>query len=152
MEIKKEKSGSTMTVTVSGRLDTLTSPKLEEELKLSGVEKLIFDFEKLDYISSAGLRVMLGAQKTMMAQGEMELLHVSPVVREVFDMTGFSSFFTIFHSIRARIHFNPPAVLPAHPPINISKNNTNQAKRGQAWILSPYEPVVVAKETTWKKA
>lgn len=84
-----------MTVTVSGRLDTLTSPKLEEELKLSGVEKLIFDFEKLDYISSAGLRVMLGAQKTMMAQGEMELLHVSPVVREVFDMTGFSSFFTI---------------------------------------------------------
>lgn len=84
-----------MTITVSGRLDTLTSPKLEEELKLAGVEKLVFDLEKLDYISSAGLRVMLGAQKTMMAQGEMELRHVSQIVREVFDMTGFSSFFTI---------------------------------------------------------
>lgn len=95
MEIKKEKTGSTMTITVSGRLDTLTSPKLEAELKLSGIEKLVFDLAKLEYISSAGLRVMLGAQKTMMAQGEMELLNVSPIVREVFDMTGFSSFFTI---------------------------------------------------------
>lgn len=95
MEIKKEKTGSTMMITVSGRLDTLTSPKLEAELKLSGIEKLVFDLAKLEYISSAGLRVMLGAQKTMMAQGEMELLNVSPIVREVFDMTGFSSFFTI---------------------------------------------------------
>lgn len=95
MEIKKTKDGSALTIALVGRLDTITSPQLESELKLDGIAKLVFDFKDLDYISSAGLRVMLTAQKTMMKQGEMELLNVKPLVREVFDMTGFSAFFTI---------------------------------------------------------
>lgn len=95
MEIKKTKDGSALTIALVGRLDTITSPQLESELKLDGIAKLVFDFNDLDYISSAGLRVMLTAQKTMMKQGEMELLNVKPLVREVFDMTGFSAFFTI---------------------------------------------------------
>lgn len=95
MEIRKQKDGSTLTLVLTGRLDTITSPQLEAELNLDGVTKLVFDLNALDYISSAGLRVMLTAQKTMMTRGEMELLNVKPLVREVFDMTGFSAFFTI---------------------------------------------------------
>ena len=95
MEIKKEKNGATLRIALTGRLDTLTSPQLEQELRLEGVTELVFDLARLEYISSAGLRVMLTAQKTMMAQGEMALENVAPVVREVFDMTGFSAFFTI---------------------------------------------------------
>ena len=95
MDITKTKEGSTLTIAVSGRLDTLTSPQLEAELQLTDVAQLVFDFDALDYISSAGLRVLLGAQKTMMAHGEMKLKNVKPIVKEVFDMTGFSSFFTI---------------------------------------------------------
>lgn len=95
MEIKKQKDGSTLKLILTGRLDTITSPQLEAELNLDGVTKLVFDLSALDYISSAGLRVMLTAQKTMMTRGEMELMNVKPLVREVFDMTGFSAFFTI---------------------------------------------------------
>lgn len=95
MKITKEKNGTNLRITLSGRLDTLTSPQLEEELKLEGITSLVFDMTDLEYISSAGLRVMLTAQKTMMMQGEMALEHVAPIVREVFDMTGFSAFFTI---------------------------------------------------------
>lgn len=95
MEIKKQKDGSTLKLILTGRLDTITSPQLEAELNLDGVTKLVFDLNALDYISSAGLRVMLTAQKTMMTRGEMELMNVKPLVREVFDMTGFSAFFTI---------------------------------------------------------
>lgn len=95
MKITKEKNGTNLRITLSGRLDTLTSPQLEEELKLEGITSLVFDMTDLEYISSAGLRVMLTAQKTMMAQGEMALERVAPIVREVFDMTGFSAFFTI---------------------------------------------------------
>lgn len=95
MEIKKQKDGATLKLILTGRLDTITSPQLEAELNLDGVTKLVFDLNALDYISSAGLRVMLTAQKTMMTRGEMELMNVKPLVREVFDMTGFSAFFTI---------------------------------------------------------
>lgn len=95
MDIKKDKNGSSLKITLKGRLDTLTSPQLESELKLEGVTELVFDLMELEYISSAGLRVMLSAQKTMMMQGEMVLEHVAPVVKEVFDMTGLGAFFTI---------------------------------------------------------
>lgn len=95
MEIKKTKDGSSLKLTVSGRLDTLTAPQLESALQLEGVTELVFDLTDLEYVSSAGLRVFLGAQKKMMLQGNMELIGVKPIVREVLDMTGFSAFFTI---------------------------------------------------------
>lgn len=95
MEIKKTKDGSSLKLTVSGRLDTLTAPQLESALQLEGVTELVFDLTDLEYVSSAGLRVFLGAQKKMMLQGNMELVGVKPIVREVLDMTGFSAFFTI---------------------------------------------------------
>lgn len=95
MEIKKTKDGSSLKLTVSGRLDTLTAPQLESALLLEGVTELVFDLTDLEYVSSAGLRVFLGAQKKMMLQGNMELVGVKPIVREVLDMTGFSAFFTI---------------------------------------------------------
>lgn len=95
MDIKKEKNGSSLKIALKGRLDTLTSPQLEEELRLEGVTNLVFDLKDLEYISSAGLRVMLSAQKTMMLQGEMALENVADVVKEVFEMTGLGAFFTI---------------------------------------------------------
>ena len=82
---------------LEGRLDTVTAPDLENELKNSqdGVTELVLDFEKLDYISSAGLRVLLTAQKAMSKQGEMKILHVNEMVNEVFEVTGFSDILTI---------------------------------------------------------
>lgn len=91
MNIRKKVNGSVLEVEVEGRLDTTTSPKLEEELRSSvaGITSLIIDFEKLEYISSAGLRVLLAMQKIMNRQGEMLLKNVSETVMEVFEVTGF---------------------------------------------------------------
>jgi len=82
---------------LEGRLDTTTAPNLEKELKssLDDVTELIMDFEKLEYISSAGLRVLLSAQKTMNKQGEMKLIHVNDTIMEIFKVTGFSDILTI---------------------------------------------------------
>ena len=82
---------------LEGRLDTVTAPELEKELKgaLEGVSELTMDFAKLEYISSAGLRVLLAAQKTMNKQGEMRLLNVSETIMEIFEVTGFSDILTI---------------------------------------------------------
>ena len=82
---------------LEGRLDTVTAPDLEKELKtaLDGVKELVLDFEKLEYISSAGLRVLLAAQKTMTKQGEMKLIHVNKTIMEIFEVTGFSDILTI---------------------------------------------------------
>ena len=82
---------------LEGRLDTVTAPDLEKELKasLDGVKELVLDFEKLEYISSAGLRVLLAAQKTMTKQGEMKLVHVNETIMEIFEVTGFSDILTI---------------------------------------------------------
>jgi len=82
---------------LEGRLDTTTAPNLEKELKysLGDVTELIMDFEKLEYISSAGLRVLLSAQKTMNKQGEMKIIHVSDTIMEIFKVTGFSDILTI---------------------------------------------------------
>lgn len=97
MNIQQTRNGNELVVALEGRLDTVTAPELEAALKdaLEGVETLILDFEKLDYISSAGLRVLLVAQKTMSQQGSMKIRNVNEIIREVFDVTGFSDFLTI---------------------------------------------------------
>jgi len=97
MEIKKDANGSDLDLVVSGRLDTTTAPQLESVLKdsLNGVSSLAFDFSNLEYISSAGLRVLLSAQKTMNKQGKMVIRHANSVVMEVFEVTGFTDILTI---------------------------------------------------------
>lgn len=97
MTIEKKLNGNELTITLAGRLDTTTAPELENELKasLGGVEKLVLDFEKLDYLSSAGLRVLLAAQKQMNKQGEMVVRHVNETIAEIFDVTGFVDILTI---------------------------------------------------------
>ena len=98
MEIKKQQDGSNLTISLSGRLDTTSAPEFEKELKssLNGVTNLTLDFSGLDYISSAGLRVLLSAQKTMNASGgEMCVTGANDIVKEIFDVTGFSDILTI---------------------------------------------------------
>lgn len=97
MTITKKQDGSKLVIALEGRLDTTTSPALEAELKeaLAGLTELVFDFEKLEYISSAGLRVLLGTQKIMNKQGSMVVRNVSEVVAEVFEVTGFTDILTI---------------------------------------------------------
>ena len=97
MTITKKQNGSALEIALAGRLDTMTAPDLEAELKswLDGVDSLTLDCEKLDYISSAGLRVLLTAHKTMSGKGGMRLIHINEVVQEVFEVTGFSDILTI---------------------------------------------------------
>ena len=97
MEIKKTQNGNDLIVSLEGRLDTTTAPRLEEDIRLSigDVRNLIFDFEKLDYISSAGLRVLLATQKIMNKQGSMVIRNVNETVMEVFFVTGFVDILTI---------------------------------------------------------
>lgn len=97
MTIEKKLMGTELTITLTGRLDTTTAPQLESELKagLNGVENLALDFAGLDYLSSAGLRVLLAAQKTMNKQGSMVVRNVNETIAEIFDVTGFSDILTI---------------------------------------------------------
>lgn len=97
MEIIKNKEGSELKFALEGRLDTMTAPQFENEIKesLDGVDSLVLDFEKLEYVSSAGLRVILGAQKAMNKQGEMKIVNVCDGVMEVFEITGFTDILTI---------------------------------------------------------
>ena len=97
MEINKAQNGSRLEVALTGRLDTTTAPQLEAMLKesLEGITELVLNFASLDYISSAGLRVLLASQKTMNKQGSMVIRHVSPDIQEVFEITGFSDILTI---------------------------------------------------------
>ncbi len=97
LEIKKTVSEGKAVFELNGRLDTVTAPDLEKELKeiMDGLTELILDFENLQYISSAGLRVVLSAQKTMSKQGEMKVLHVNDTIMEVFEVTGFIDILTI---------------------------------------------------------
>ena len=98
MEIQQNKDGEKLTVALSGRLDTATAPQLEDSLNqaLEGVRELVFDFNGLQYISSAGLRLMLASQKKMSAAGgSMKLVGVNDVVREVFEVTGFTKILSI---------------------------------------------------------
>ncbi|MER2142752.1 MAG: STAS domain-containing protein [Eubacteriales bacterium] len=97
MKITKKQDGSALVIALEGRLDTTTAPELEAELKtcLDGITDLTLDLTNLDYISSAGLRVLLSAHKTMMKQGQMKVTNASEIVREVFDVTGFSDILNI---------------------------------------------------------
>ena len=97
MEIIKEQNGQELKIALEGKLDTTSAPQLDSELSssLEGITELILDFEKLKYISSAGLRVILSAQKTMNKQGSMKLINVNEMIEEIFDMTGFLDILTI---------------------------------------------------------
>ena len=97
MTIEKKINNDAATLIVSGRLDTQTAPELEKELDsiLTGLKELIFDMTNLEYVSSAGLRVILKAQKAMNAQGSMKLTGVNDSIMEVFDITGFLDILTI---------------------------------------------------------
>ena len=97
MTINKSLEGSALSIALEGRLDTTTAPELDKALTeaLDGVETLIIDLAKLEYISSAGLRVLLSAQKRMMKQGEMKVIHVNEAIMEIFEVTGFSDILTI---------------------------------------------------------
>ena len=97
LNIEKTQNGSEQLIAVDGRIDTNTAPQLDAELKnkLDGIDTLIFDLEKLQYISSAGLRVLLSTQKVMMKQGKMILRNVPAEIMDIFEVTGFSDILTI---------------------------------------------------------
>ena len=97
MTIQSQQQEKRLVIFLEGRLDTGTSPELEEYLKsgINDISELVFDFEQLEYISSAGLRVLLAAQKQMNRQGSMTIRKVSEPIQEIFDVTGFCDIFTI---------------------------------------------------------
>lgn len=97
MKINVDRKDSALSVALEGRLDTTTAPELETTLQksLDGITSLTIDLENLEYISSAGLRVLLSAQKKMNSQGSMKVIHVNEMVMEVFEVTGFTDVLTI---------------------------------------------------------
>lgn len=97
MKITKTQNGNHLTVALEGRLDTSTAPELEAMLQksLGGVTELTIDMAGLDYLSSAGLRILLGTQKTMNKQGSMEVANVNDTVMEIFEVTGFVDILTV---------------------------------------------------------
>lgn len=97
MNISKNLNGAVLTIALDGRMDISTAPMLEQEIRegLDDVTELVFDLEKLAYISSAGLRVLLLAQKKMNRQGTMKVIHVNPMVMDVFQTIGFAGIITI---------------------------------------------------------
>lgn len=97
MIITKKKDGTSLTLVLEGRLDTMTAPRLESDLRSSidGIEKLVLDFASLEYISSAGLRILLSTQKIMNKQGSMVIRNVNEDVMDIFTITGFSDILTI---------------------------------------------------------
>ena len=96
MHIEKQRNQNKLTLTLEGRLDTSTAPMLEAELStMDGVTELVLDFAKLEYISSAGLRVLLATQKVMNKQGSMVIKNVNEVIMNIFQITGFIDILTI---------------------------------------------------------
>ena len=97
MTIEKTITGTAAVLKIIGRLDTTTAPELEAAIDgcVAGIKELVLDCEKLEYVSSAGLRVILKAQKLMNAQGTMKLTHVNETIMEVFEITGFADILTI---------------------------------------------------------
>lgn len=91
MTINKNQEGTKLEIALEGRLDTMTAPSLEEEVKnsIEGITELVFDLKDLAYVSSAGLRVLLSAQKTMNKQGNMTIKNANEEVMEIFEVTGF---------------------------------------------------------------
>jgi len=97
LNVEKKLEEDKLYVSVEGRLDTITSPDLEKEINdsIEGVKELTLDFEKLEYISSSGLRVLLAEQKVMNKQGSMKLINVNDTIMEIFEVTGFTDILTI---------------------------------------------------------
>ena len=96
MDVIRKQEGATLTISVVGRLDTNTAPELEAEMKLGDAGEVVFDLAGLEYISSAGLRVLMGAQKIMAARGgKMKVVNSNAMVRGVFDITGLSDIFSV---------------------------------------------------------
>ena len=97
MNIVQKREGDALTIALEGYLDTTTAPELEAVLEtaLEGVKDLTFDFEKLEYISSSGLRLLLSSQKAMNVQGKMKVVHVNDTIQEIFEVTGFCDVLTI---------------------------------------------------------
>ena len=97
MESNMNRDGDKLTVAISGRLDTLSSPDFEKEMEpaIEGVKELIIDLKDLDYISSAGLRVILSIQKNMAEKGGLKVTNVNDIIMEIFDVTGFAEILTI---------------------------------------------------------
>lgn len=98
MEIRKEMEAGRLLIQIQGRIDTTTAPILEGELKHSvtnEVQELIFDFGSVEYMSSAGIRVIMAADKVMSRQGEMKLIHVNDEIMDMLDMTGLTDLLTI---------------------------------------------------------
>ena len=97
MTIEKRINDTEMTLVLKGRLDTVSAPQLEKEIKqeIGNIKTLIFDFESLEYLSSAGLRVVLMSQKIMNKQGRMVVRNVNETIHEIFEMTGFLGILTL---------------------------------------------------------
>ena len=97
MKMTKTLNGTSLTIALQGRLDTATAPELEKELQasLGGADELTLDFSALEYISSAGLRVLLSAHKEMSKKGGMKVKHANEIVKEVFEVTGFADILSI---------------------------------------------------------
>ena len=97
MTINRKQNGTALEIALEGRLDTMTAPELEAELSksMSSADSLTLDFGKLDYISSAGLRVLLSAHRVMSCKGGMKVTNVNEIVREVLEVTGFTDILTV---------------------------------------------------------
>jgi anti-sigma B factor antagonist len=97
LNITKNQDGKKLTIALEGKLDTITAPDFEASVResIDGVEELVFDLASLEYITSAGLRVLLSAQKTMNEQGAMKVVNVNEDINDVFEVTGFSDFLNI---------------------------------------------------------
>lgn len=97
MTITKQRSKNGLTISIEGRLDTITSPDLEKTIneEINNIDELTLDFEKLEYVSSAGLRVLLSAQKQIQTRGSMVIINVCDEVKQIFDITGFSDILKI---------------------------------------------------------
>lgn len=97
VKMTKNQTGSSLVIALEGRLDTNTAPELEEEFRqsLNGVEDLTLNFANLDYVSSAGLRALLGADRVMSAKGGMKIIHANELVKEVFEVTGLSAILNV---------------------------------------------------------
>ncbi|MBP5245851.1 MAG: STAS domain-containing protein [Clostridia bacterium] len=97
LKIKKNIENGKAAFALEGRLDTVTAPELEQEIKnsLGGLEELVFDFSNLEYVSSAGLRVLLSAQKAMAGKGGITIRNLNDTVKEIFEVTGFADILTI---------------------------------------------------------
>ena len=109
MEIQKNLDGENLTVSLKGRLDAVTAIQFDKDVakSLDGIKKLTIDFAKLDYIASAGLRILLKLQKKMNTQGNMKIINVNRDVREVLDMTGFSRLLSIEEPVaQKKLSFN----------------------------------------------